>query len=708
MPYEPLKRNRYFDPPTEFDHTSRNHAEDMAEFHAPLARMHHANLHDWGIARGLEVSGTIGGTDVIIEPGVAIDINGQLIALATGGLGDIGANPPGGLHTEVSVPVRLGFGSYVGQALYVTIQFAEILRLAEGSGGRFEQVPWIRFQPVSGGGAYVDNGISIILAIVVIDAGGKLAELKVRDASLPYRRRLIGEAVEELRFRRSSKVGNRVEEATAAKIAPSEVGGLQIAVPNAGDSIVLGQEGGGNFSTFQVRANTVNFNGNLGIGTINPSRLLSLQSSDPVIQLRDSNDPVGNHWEIQANAFAPNNFGIVRYQGGAAQTLRSVVVNSNGNVGIGMTSPGFKLDVADRVRVRQGASGTAGIWFYQTTPAQDQAFVGMAGNNQVGFWGNTGANWGLVMDTSNGNVGIGTTDPKAKLEVNGNLRINEDFEFPNTDGEFARFTNQKYSNETFFKKKNVKLTLGSEGPFFFPNQPPVEYEFSVGHTSTRVIISPGEWTFYTNFVKRFSINQNGDAYFAGAKTGFVVDYFINRVGDTLEQGDVVVISQYQVSHYSGNQNDIPIPEVDLTQKAYDSRICGIVAKLVTEQDLPYVEVEQADQPQPEEFVQPEAENIQPYMHPLKHLAAEFREDIDPKKVQNQQMGTMVTLGAYAHCKVDADIASIQVGDLLTTSPTKGHAQKVLEPEKAIGAILGKALSSLDKGKGKIPVLVMLQ
>jgi len=72
------------------------------------------------------------------------------------------------------------------------------------------------------------------------------------------------------------------------------------------------------------------------------------------------------------------------------------------------------------------------------------------------------------------------------------------------------------------------------------------------------------------------------------------------------------------------------------------------------------------------------------------------------------MGKMVTLGAYAHCKVDADIAPIQAGDLLTTSPTRGHAQKALDSTQMTGAIVGKALGSLEKGKGKIPVLVMLQ
>src|SRR5439155_7501073 len=40
-----------------------------------------------------------------------------------------------------------------------------------------------------------------------------------------------------------------------------------------------------------------------------------------------------------------------------------------------------------------------------------------ANDNQVGFWGNTGVGWGLVMDTSDGNVGIGTPTPSRKLHV---------------------------------------------------------------------------------------------------------------------------------------------------------------------------------------------------------------------------------------------------------------------------------------------------
>jgi hypothetical protein len=78
------------------------------------------------------------------------------------------------------------------------------------------------------------------------------------------------------------------------------------------------------------------------------------------------------------------------------------------------------------------------------------------------------------------------------------------------------------------------------------------------------------------------------------------------------------------------------------------------------------------------------------------------------QVANGLVGQMAILGCYAYCKVDADIAPVEVGDLLTTSPTRGHAQKVTEPQRAIGAIIGKAMGSLESGKGKIPVLVMMQ
>jgi hypothetical protein len=68
----------------------------------------------------------------------------------------------------------------------------------------------------------------------------------------------------------------------------------------------------------------------------------------------------------------------------------------------------------------------------------------------------------------------------------------------------------------------------------------------------------------------------------------------------------------------------------------------------------------------------------------------------------------VALVGKVCCKVDAQYGSVEVGDLLTTSPTCGHAMRVSDPMSALGAVVGKALQPLGQGQGLIPVLVTLQ
>jgi hypothetical protein len=68
----------------------------------------------------------------------------------------------------------------------------------------------------------------------------------------------------------------------------------------------------------------------------------------------------------------------------------------------------------------------------------------------------------------------------------------------------------------------------------------------------------------------------------------------------------------------------------------------------------------------------------------------------------------VALLGKTYCKADARSAPIEVGDLLTTSPTPGHAMKALDREQAFGAVIGKALRSLAHGQGMIPILIALQ
>ncbi|MFY9555538.1 MAG: hypothetical protein WAV47_12570, partial [Blastocatellia bacterium] len=68
----------------------------------------------------------------------------------------------------------------------------------------------------------------------------------------------------------------------------------------------------------------------------------------------------------------------------------------------------------------------------------------------------------------------------------------------------------------------------------------------------------------------------------------------------------------------------------------------------------------------------------------------------------------IALLGKVYCKVDAQYSAIKVGDLLTTSPTAGHAMKASDPLNAFGAVIGKALRSIESGHGLIPVLVSLQ
>jgi hypothetical protein len=69
----------------------------------------------------------------------------------------------------------------------------------------------------------------------------------------------------------------------------------------------------------------------------------------------------------------------------------------------------------------------------------------------------------------------------------------------------------------------------------------------------------------------------------------------------------------------------------------------------------------------------------------------------------------VALTGRVYCWIDADAGgAIEPGDLITTSATLGHGMKASEHERASGAIIGKAMTSLHHGQGLVLILVSLQ
>jgi len=182
--------------------------------------------------------------------------------------------------------------------------------------------------------------------------------------------------------------------------------------------------------------------------------------------------------------------------------------------------------------------------------------------------------------------------------------------------------------------------------------------------------------------------------------------FVNNAGGVLEQGDVVVIAARQPDLQG--QPGMPAPEVDLAQRVHDTAVFGVVHDLYAEHrpdpDQQATEGRHAQKASGQKG----RGRSQAKTGTTQAFTLDELENLDRTKIAPGQIGHLVVGGICVICKVDADVAPIKAGDLLTTSDTKGHAQKVVDSTKAVGAVLGKALGSLRKGKGTIPVLVALQ
>ena len=182
-------------------------------------------------------------------------------------------------------------------------------------------------------------------------------------------------------------------------------------------------------------------NNRVGVGTDSPAYNLEVAGSFPSISILDT-DTTNDRFRILHNGGSsqiqvdPNNVSASSSLLFSIDGSEAMRIDSSGNVGIGATNPDTALHVGSgHITVNgtlaggatfQTASGS-GISTISSNDASNDNFRILQGTNNSGvitFTTRTGStNVERMRIDNSGNVGIGTTDPAVKLDVNGSAYV---------------------------------------------------------------------------------------------------------------------------------------------------------------------------------------------------------------------------------------------------------------------------------------------
>jgi hypothetical protein len=204
--------------------------------------------------------------------------------------------------------------------------------------------------------------------------------------------------------------------------------------------------------------------GNVGIGTTSPSEKLEVNGT------------------VKATKFVGDGSGLTNLPPGDGHSLDAadgspkdaVYVDNAGNVGIGTARPGNLLHIADpgnpAVRI-EGTDINASPRLHFESTNREWAFW----NENQNLWSANGyfhlidwtANQSRLTVDTNGNVGIGTTDPVRPLSVIGDGHVDGDFRVGKTSGDnyigFKPYTTGGGEIYTYAYNRPLILRVGNVG-----------------------------------------------------------------------------------------------------------------------------------------------------------------------------------------------------------------------------------------------------
>ena len=412
---------------------------------------------------------------------------------------------------------------------------------------------------------------------------------------------------------------------------------------NGGTMVWTAPGAGDGIWTPDASGNVYRFTGNVGIGTASLAHRLAIGAGASwTSELWSGSVELTNGgaiaWDRNAAGWrfglghSTSGGGFFRTASGLGTTgsppIYDLFINDAGNVGIGTTNPLSRLEIAGG-QDALGITGFGPVVTFRDTGNGNARSVIQSVAGDINFFTESymnGSNpYALLKLANNGNVGIGSSQPNATLDI--------------------------------VSAQNALLMTGF-GPFL------TFQDTSSGFAKSRIQAIGGTLIFQTasyiaagggNHYARLDNDGNFTVRMLTIRGGADLAEPFQMKEDELEKGSVVVI------------DDEHPGRLKRSRSAYDTRVAGIISG---------------------------ANGVNPGI-------ALHQEGV-------MEGGQNVALTGRVYVQADASSGPIKPGDLLTTSDIPGHAMKVTDHAKAQGAVIGKAMSSLNEGTGMVLVLVTLQ